>query len=256
MAKLSTAFKVGRCYLVSLYATYRLAKNQKDTKYLYYITDNQDLLDEMFRTRYPARYATPRSFDSPEMDALWRERYSPPAYDLDALEKLPPNTLGHVYASHMKRHHLTPDFYIQYRNMNEEECRRFLDQKIRYIRFRISQTHDIWHVLAGFDISSLGEAGLQGFYFGQFPSGFSIFIYLISLLASLTARQYDSMEKALELFYQGYLNGKRAKFILPVKWEEHWAEDIDDVRRRYDIHPLVYDVAEAARLSERHQSLT
>ncbi len=251
MAKLKSVFTVAKYSLTSFYGAYRLAKNQKDSKYLYYITDAQDSLDEFYGERYPGI----QSFDTAEMEALWKERYFPPPYDLNALEKLPPNTLGYVYASHMKHHHLTPDFYIQYRKMDDEGIRKFFNQKIRYIRFRISQTHDVWHVLTGFDISSLGEAGLQGFYFGQFHSGFSVFIYLISLLASLAARQYDSLEKALELFYKGYVSGKHAKFILPVKWEEHWAEDIDDVRRQYNITPIVYDAAEAARLSERRQSM-
>jgi len=249
--RLISTLKILKYYLVSLYGAYRLTKNQNDGKYLYYITDTQDLIDEMYREKDPAY----KSFQTDAMDKLWRERYFPPSYDLDALAKLPSNTLGHIYAMHMKRNNLTPDFYIKFRNLSEAECKEFFDSRIKYIRFRISQTHDIWHVVTGFEVSSLGEAGLQGFYFGQFHSGFSIFIYLISLIACLSARQYDSMEKSLELFYEGYVNGKRAKFMLPVKWEEHWAEDIDEVRRKYGIRAAVYDIAEMNRLSKKRHSV-
>jgi len=247
MTDLISKAKIARCYLVSIYGTYRLTKSQKDTKYLYYVTDSQDFIDEIYRKRG----FMPDDFGTDEMEALWRNRYFPPTYDLDALLKLPSHTLGHIYAAHMKKHNLIPDFYLKFRHLNEAQAQRFFDNRIKYIRFRISQTHDIWHVLAGFDVSAIGEAGLQGFYFGQFHSGFSVFIYLISLLASLAARQYDSMEKAIELFHEGYLNGKKAKFLLPVKWEEHWNEDIDEVRAKYGIQPARYDVAEIERLSKK-----
>jgi ubiquinone biosynthesis protein Coq4 len=230
---------------------YRLTKNQKDGKYLYYITDTQDLIDDMYSANDPAF----KSFQTPEMDELWRQRYFPPTYDLDALLKLPPNTLGHIYAAHMKRNNLTPDFYIKFRKLTGDQVQKFFDSKVKYIRFRISQTHDIWHVITGFDVSSLGEAGLQGFCFAQYHSGFSIFIYLISLIACLSARQYDSMEKSIHLFYQGYLNGERAKALLPVKWENHWHEDIDEVRAKYGIVAMNYDVAEAVQLSKKRNSV-
>ncbi len=251
MAKLTSRLTILKYYLVSFYGAYRLAKNQKDGKYLYYITDTQDSIDEMYRGRDRSFH----SFATDEMDKLWRGRYFPPTYDLDALEKLPADTLGHVYAVHMKSHGLTPDFYIKYRNLSEAGLKEFFNDRVKYIRFRISQTHDIWHVLTGYDISSLGEAGLQGFYFGQFHSGFSVFIYLISLIASLGARQYDSMEKSLELFYEGYRNGKQAKFLLSAKWEEHWTELLDEVRENYNVHPVTYDVEEMSRLSERRPSV-
>jgi ubiquinone biosynthesis protein Coq4 len=249
--RLAKAMKILKYYVVSLYGAYRLTKDQKDGKYLYYITDTQDQIDEMYREKDPAY----KSFQTEAMEGLWKERYFPPTYDLDALEKLAPNTLGHIYAKHMKRHGLTPDFYIKFRNLTEAESREFFNSRIKYIRFRISQTHDIWHVVSGFDVSALGEAGLQGFYFGQFHSGFSIFIYLISLVACLSARQYDSMEKSVELFHEGYLNGKRAQFLLPVKWEEHWGEDIDEVRAKYGIRAVVHDAEEMARLSRKRHSV-
>lgn len=37
------------------------------------------------------------------------------------------------------------------------------------MEIRLSQTHDLRHVLTGFDTSLHGEIGLQAFYLGQFP---------------------------------------------------------------------------------------
>lgn len=38
-----------------------------------------------------------------------------------------------------------------------------------YGELRLSQTHDLWHVITGFDTTVVGEIGLQAFHLTQFP---------------------------------------------------------------------------------------
>ena len=38
-----------------------------------------------------------------------------------------------------------------------------------YVELRLSQTHDLWHVITGFDTMVAGEIGLQAFHLTQFP---------------------------------------------------------------------------------------
>lgn len=38
-----------------------------------------------------------------------------------------------------------------------------------YVELRLSQTHDLWHVITGFDPTVAGEIGLQAFHLTQFP---------------------------------------------------------------------------------------
>jgi ubiquinone biosynthesis protein Coq4 len=127
----------------------------------------------------------------------------------------------------MRAHNLRPDFY-------EEQTPR---HRMHYLRMRLRQTHDIWHVLTGFGTDEFGEVGLQGFYFAQFTNGQSALIGAGAMLKSLLRGRFGDLEKHVDAFCQGYCAGKRAESLLAVKWEELWGERLEDVRKRYRIEP-------------------
>ena len=65
------------------------------------------------------------------------ERYLPPAYTLDDLERCAPGTLGHVYRRHMIEQDLRPDFFAPIDPSDD----------FAYSRLRLYMTHDLWHVV-------------------------------------------------------------------------------------------------------------
>lgn len=143
--------------------------------------------------------------------------------DFEALRALPPNTLGHAYTAYLQRHGLDPDLFQTPPGLPEIPA--FLARRLR-------QTHDLWHTLTGYAPDVPGEVALQGFTYAQthMPSAF-----LIALLGSLRwglatrglpARTLDAYER-----------GREAAFLAPVVWEDHWADDLDDLRARYRIRP-------------------
>jgi ubiquinone biosynthesis protein COQ4 len=77
--------------------------------------------------------------------------------ELHELQKLPAGTLGRVYADHMIALNLSPEFYEVLQIDNDDS----------YIMMRMRQTHDLWHMITGFDTSIPGELGLQGFMMSQ-----------------------------------------------------------------------------------------
>ncbi|MGH9421342.1 MAG: Coq4 family protein [Thermoanaerobaculia bacterium] len=207
--------------LRSIFATVMLARRPDRVKYVFMMGDAQDNIAESERAR--GRIADP--FRSPELDRLWQARFNSPRYEVDDLLQLPANTLGGAYARHMKLNGLRPDFYEDVKARH----------RMHYLRLRMRQTHDIWHVLSGFGTDEFGEVGLQGFYFAQFTNGQSALIGAGAMLKSLLRGQFGQLEKHIEAFCEGYCNGKRAESLLAVQWEELWSESVDNLRRRYRI---------------------
>ena len=77
----------------------------------------------------------------PACAALIRDRYIPPAHDLDTLLTLPPDSLGYIYAAAMKRKGFDPNLHAGMTAKSDAE----------YVELRLSQTHDLWHIITGFD---------------------------------------------------------------------------------------------------------
>ena len=111
--------------------------------------------------------------------------------------------------------------------------------RMQFMRQRMRQTHDIWHVLTGFGTDEFEEVGIQGFYAGQFVSSMSGIIGAGAFLKSIMRARFDELGKHMDSFCEGYCAGKRAENLLAVKWEELWGESVESLRRRYriDVRP-------------------
>jgi ubiquinone biosynthesis protein Coq4 len=207
--------------LLSLYATFRLARNPQATKYVFMIGDTQDNIVES--ERLLGRYPDP--FKSSALEALWQSGYRAERYDLDELMKLPAHTLGGAYARHMRQNELNVDYYQEKMPRN----------RMQFMRQRMRQTHDVWHVLTGFGTDEFEEVGIQGFYAGQFVSSMSGIIGAGAFLKSIMRCRFGELAKHMDSFCEGYCAGKRAENLLAVKWEEIWGESVESLRRRYRI---------------------
>lgn len=210
--------------LRSLYAMARLAKQPDQVKYVFMMGDSQDEIAEGARARGQMR----DPFSAlPELERMWQERYCPARYDVADLMRLPPETLGGAYARHMTARDLRPDFYDDVPPRH----------KMHYLRLRLRQTHDIWHVLSGYGTDQFGEVGLQAFYFAQVTNGQSALIGTAALVKSVLRGRMDELERFIEVFCEGYANGRRAASLLPVKFESMWNEPLAGLRERLRITP-------------------
>lgn len=207
--------------LRTLYATYRLAKNPQATQYVFIIGDAQDNIGESERRL--GRFTDP--FVSEELEGLWQERYRPEPYDMEALARLPADTLGGAYARHMNDNNLRQDYYPEMTPRT----------RLQYLRQRMRQTHDIWHVLTGFGVDEFEEVGIQGFYAGQYTSSMAGIIGAGAILKSILKARFGELEKHMDAFCEGYCAGKRSDSLLAVKWEELWEEKLESLRQHYHI---------------------
>ena len=148
-----------------------------------------------------------------------------PHINLEELSKYPQGTFGREYAEHMRENNLKP-FNI---SPELEDIARRNVFALRYV-----VTHDIFHLLLGFDTSYAGEIGVLAFAAAQnYSKSLKISLWLAKFLYPIIAPKqrkaiFANVEKGLEL-------GKKAQFLLGYRFEEHWKESINEIRIRLEL---------------------
>lgn len=165
----------------------------------------------------------------PACAALIRDRYIPPAHDLDTLLTLPQDSLGYIYAAYIKKTGFDPNLHAGMTAKSDAE----------YIELRLSQTHDLWHVVTGFDTDEIGELGLQAFHLPQFPYPLATLLVANSLI-STTLKQPEMLPQLLEAIGQGFQMGKMVKPLFAQKWEEGWEKPLRQWQAELNIQPLAH----------------
>lgn len=163
----------------------------------------------------------------PACAVLIRDRYIPPAHDLNKLLAYPENSLGYIYATTIKQAGFDPNLHT---GMTAES-------DAKYVELRLSQTHDIWHIVTGFDTSAIGEIGLQAFHLPQFPYPLATMLVANSLMSS-TLLAPEELPHLLDAIAQGLQMGKTAKALFAQKWEEAWDKPLAQWQAELNIQPI------------------
>lgn len=166
-----------------------------------------------------------RWVSEPDGVALLHERpaIDSRSVDFEALGRLPPDTLGGAFARHLSERGLSPDVF--HAPPGVPPTLAFLGQRVR-------QSHDIWHVLTGYDTSVDDELALLAFSHGQsrMPGP--------ALLAAVGAvRFFPRYPKVFAKVLDGYRRGQAARSMLTVRWEDLWSTPLAELRERFAIRP-------------------
>lgn len=158
---------------------------------------------------------------NPEVLALLKdfEGYYP-TINLEQLSQLPEGTLGYEYSQHMQKNGIQPLEISQ--DLREEA-----DEHLFALRYTV--THDIFHILLGFDTSYAGEIGVFAFTIAQnYSKTMNSFEPLITYLYPLIfITQVKQMRANIR---KGKALGKKAKCLLVYRFEENWSRQISDIR--------------------------
>jgi ubiquinone biosynthesis protein Coq4 len=150
--------------------------------------------------------------------------------ELADLEKLPPGTLGRAFAEHMRKNGLDPAAMPIVESKDE----------IEFIRAHLYETHDIWHVLTGFDADVAGELGLQAFYMTQLSGKLPTVLLALGFLnAALYA--HEDRDRRMSAIVRGWTIGRRAKKLFGADWSSLWPVPLAEVRRRFAIDVACVD---------------
>ncbi|MEL6164797.1 MAG: Coq4 family protein [Cyanobacteria bacterium J06628_3] len=167
-----------------------------------------------------------------------------PTINLEQLSQLPEGTLGYEYAQHMQECGIQP-LEISQDLQKEADKNPFA---LRYI-----VTHDIFHILLGFDVSYAGEVGVFAFTVGQNYSKMLNLIYPLVLLISCIIAP-TQIKKTFANNRRGKILGKQAECLLVYRFEENWARPIEDIRKELGL-VLEGDELDTSRGSQQRGSI-
>lgn len=189
----------------------------------------------------PMQLCVKAIMQEPSSAQLVKERYYGPAYDLEAMLKMPKGSLGWTYGKILSTLGYDPQFYPQPTEFKSDA---------EYIGFRVDKTHDIHHVLTGFSLDNLGELGVISVTVAQTRYPTFLLVDLLSLLLTffttdtLTSevQNEEDLTKTLgykfELISQGIHMGREAKPLFAIKWEEGLERSLEDWREELNITPI------------------
>lgn len=175
--------------------------------------------------------------DTPEMNAcitrfrelpggseMMDERYPPLQPDLDSLAQYPAGSLGHGYAALIRKLNYDPEFFRP----------RLIDTEGRWLTQRIATTHDIHHLISGFNTEREGENGVLAITASQI--GFPAYVCLNQAVQTSNFRfrlkSYPAISKAIN---HGITIGFTSKAFCTARWEEHWDWSIEQWRHHLQI---------------------
>jgi ubiquinone biosynthesis protein Coq4 len=138
--------------------------------------------------------------------------------DLDALAALPEGTLGHAYARFLRDRGLTPDVF-------DGTPAEIADPRAAYVLQRLRQTHDLWHVVTGYNTDPRGEIALQAFTYGQLRAPSSLVLAVVGTLKGFNKERALAGE-----VLAAYRAGTAAHPFATFLWEDHWTTSLEDVR--------------------------
>jgi len=162
----------------------------------------------------------------PEVAFIIAERYIAPLHDLEKLLQLPEDSLGYAYANSLRQAGFEPIL-----------AEIPITSDVHYVEHRWQQTHDVWHVITGFDVSDIGEMGLQAFYLAQFRLPLSSLLIANALIGA-TVLKPEMLSPLLNAIAQGWDMGQAAKPLIAQKWESAWEKPVAIWRQELNVQPL------------------
>ena len=160
-------------------------------------------------------------------EQYFQQRRLLPEYNLAKLHQLPQNTLGYIYADHMIKNNLKPDFYRKIEIQND----------VTYLMMRMRETHDLWHIITGFGTSVPGELGLQAFMFSQINTPLAPLLIGGRTLISTFTNPREVVE-IYDQVSQGWAMGRKAGLIFGLSWEEYWATPLTELRNLFNVQAI------------------
>jgi ubiquinone biosynthesis protein COQ4 len=152
--------------------------------------------------------------------------------DRARLTALPEDSLGRAYLAYLERNGFEPrgllelEHRVEARWEREEGVPR-LDPARAWFRDRSLLTHDLLHLLTGYDTDDLGEATLLAFCLGHFGGIGQTVLTLGAALKCARASGWGFLRQD----FRAWQRGRRAAHLAVLPWEELLPLRLDTVRR-------------------------
>jgi ubiquinone biosynthesis protein Coq4 len=164
----------------------------------------------------------------PSVQAMLARHDAPLVLDLVALRELPEGTLGRTFAEFIDSRGFSIEDLYRHDPREQTEARR--------LQIHLERSHDLWHVVTGFDTDKAGELGLQAFYLAQFEGAIAGTILSAGLLNGVLFEPED-LRRRMEAIATGWGYGKAARSLLGTNWAALLDQPLSEVRVRFGITP-------------------
>ena len=146
------------------------------------------------------------------------------------LATMPPGSLGAVYRDFTDTGGVTPQGLVEVSNqvMNE------IEHPVAWFGRRIRDSHDLWHVVSGYGLDSLGEACLVAF---SYPQTKALGWAFIAVGAAVKSRQAPQRHPYVAAIREGYRRGRRAAWLPAQDWIALLPQPLEAVRAQLGIEP-------------------
>ncbi|MEM7218119.1 MAG: Coq4 family protein [Pseudomonadota bacterium] len=112
-----------------------------------------------------------------------------------------------------------------------------LPPALRYLNTRILQTHDIWHLVAGYETTALHEIAISAFQLAQFGHNYSA-LFLATAVTTGAESRIEGLPILLTIISEAWRHGRCTPPLMAVDWEAHWGDDIDALREHLGVAPF------------------
>lgn len=146
--------------------------------------------------------------------------------DRDMLAALPMGSLGRTYLAFCDREGITPGGLVE---AADAVPMPMIGEEQIYVANRMRDSHDLMHVVTGYQTDLAGELALLAFSFAQTYSPGVGMLAAGGLLESL--RYGDDGRTVRKLARAAFTRGRRAAYLPAIEWEKWLPRPLDDVRR-------------------------
>lgn len=145
--------------------------------------------------------------------------------DRERLAAMPEGSLGRAYLAFCDREGITPGGLIE---ASESDERDRFSEEVLYIGDRLRESHDLWHVVAGYRTDLAGENAVLAFTASQTGSNGVFVLAASGYVASWLLNRDVGTGRALTR--EAWKRGKRAAWLPEAYWEELLEKPLDEVR--------------------------
>lgn len=220
----------------------KLIADKEDTEQVFHIIEA--LNGRSFERNFWAFAAKPAG-----QRLLAEKAYLPPMLDDHSwIRELPEGTVGRAYVEFMEREGLSAQGLVDESEKFRSKAHEYDDAMLWYGN-RLRDTHDLFHVLSGYNRDALGEASLLAFTYSQQPGLGIIFISFVG--CQTIAKHAPKGARIMDCFWEGKRNGAKAARIIEQDIPSLLREPLDAARARLGIEmPVVYK--ETLKLLAQH----
>lgn len=153
----------------------------------------------------------------------------PTKIDLETLGQQPPGSIGAVF------HQLIVDNKFDLEVLDRTEIGlAALPSPLDYLNTRILQAHDLWHITAGYETTTLHEIAISAFQMAQFGHNYSAqFLAIVAAVGAISpASGYPVL---MDTITTSWAHGRETYPMMLIPWEQVWHKSADDIRGQYGI---------------------